>query len=84
MQCTHTLFPHPHSQFLVPCAPCYAGWLTAAAALQVGLGDKVAPTDVEEGMRVGVDRTKYQVRRAGYPYSHSWVSVSGAREILFS
>ena len=28
----------------------------------VGLGDKVSPTDIEEGMRVGVDRSaKYQV-----------------------
>jgi ATP-dependent 26S proteasome regulatory subunit len=28
----------------------------------VGLGERVAPTDVEEGMRVGVDRTKYQIQ----------------------
>ena len=28
----------------------------------VGLGEKVAPTDIEEGMRVGVDRTKYQIQ----------------------
>lgn len=37
------------------------------AKFVVGLGDKVAPTDVEEGMRVGVDRNKYQiqVRREG-------------------
>lgn len=27
----------------------------------VALGDRVAPTDIEEGMRVGVDRTKYQI-----------------------
>lgn len=32
------------------------------AKFVVGLGDKVAPTDIEEGMRVGVDRNKYQVR----------------------
>ena len=31
------------------------------AKFVVELGKKVAPTDVEEGMRVGVDRTKYQV-----------------------
>lgn len=31
------------------------------AKFVVGLGDKVAPTDIEEGMRVGVDRNKYQV-----------------------
>ncbi len=33
------------------------------AKFVVGLGDKVAPTDIEEGMRVGVDRNKYQVCR---------------------
>ena len=27
----------------------------------VDLGDQVAPTDIEEGMRVGVDRNKYQI-----------------------
>ena len=32
------------------------------AKLVVGLGDKIAPTDIEEGMRVGVDRTKYQIQ----------------------
>ena len=28
----------------------------------VGLGQHVAPTDIEEGMRVGVDRTKYSIQ----------------------
>lgn len=28
----------------------------------VGLDEKVAPTDIEEGMRVGVDRKKYQIQ----------------------
>jgi len=28
----------------------------------VGLGERVSPTDVEEAMRVGVDRTKYQIQ----------------------
>ena len=28
----------------------------------VGLGEKVAPTDIEEGMRVGVDRVKYCIQ----------------------
>lgn len=28
----------------------------------VGLGKRVSPTDVEEGMRVGVDRNKYQIQ----------------------
>jgi len=32
------------------------------AKFVVGLGDRVAPTDVEEGMRVGVDRNKYQIQ----------------------
>lgn len=32
------------------------------AKFVVGLGDKVAPTDIEEGMRVGVDRNKYKIQ----------------------
>lgn len=32
------------------------------AKFVVGLGEKVAPTDIEEGMRVGVDRTKYSIQ----------------------
>lgn len=28
----------------------------------VGLGKRVSPTDIEEGMRVGVDRSKYQIQ----------------------
>ncbi|KAF8819266.1 putative 26S proteasome regulatory subunit 7 [Cardiosporidium cionae] len=32
------------------------------AKFVVGLGDKVAPQDIEEGMRVGVDRTKYKIQ----------------------
>lgn len=32
------------------------------AKFVVDLGEKVAPTDVEEGMRVGVDRTKYAIQ----------------------
>ncbi|KAI9152404.1 26S proteasome regulatory subunit 7 [Blastocladiella emersonii ATCC 22665] len=32
------------------------------AKFVVGLGDRVSPTDVEEGMRVGVDRQKYQIQ----------------------
>jgi len=31
------------------------------AKFVVELSDNVAPTDIEEGMRVGVDRTKYQI-----------------------
>ncbi|CAG9329325.1 unnamed protein product [Blepharisma stoltei] len=32
------------------------------AKFVVGLGEKVAATDIEEGMRVGVDRTKYFIQ----------------------
>lgn len=32
------------------------------AKFVVALGDKVSPTDIEEGMRVGVDRNKYQIQ----------------------
>jgi len=28
----------------------------------VGLGERVAPTDIEEGMRIGVDRKKFQIQ----------------------
>ncbi|CAL4895966.1 unnamed protein product [Urochloa decumbens] len=32
------------------------------AKFAVGLADKVSPTDIEEGMRVGVDRNKYRIQ----------------------
>uniref|UniRef100_A0A6V7P4C8 1-(5-phosphoribosyl)-5-[(5-phosphoribosylamino)methylideneamino]imidazole-4-carboxamideisomerase n=1 Tax=Ananas comosus var. bracteatus TaxID=296719 RepID=A0A6V7P4C8_ANACO len=32
------------------------------AKFVVGLGDKVSPTDIEEAMRVGVDRNMYQIQ----------------------
>jgi len=32
------------------------------AKFVVALGERVAPTDIEEGMRVGVDRNKYQIQ----------------------
>ncbi len=32
------------------------------AKFVVGLGERVSPTDIEEGMRVGVDRNKYQIQ----------------------
>ena len=28
----------------------------------MGLGKNVAPSDIEEGMRVGVERNKYQIQ----------------------
>jgi 26S proteasome regulatory subunit T1 len=33
------------------------------AKFVVDLADTVAPTDIEEGMRVGVDRNKYQASK---------------------
>ena len=32
------------------------------AKFVVALGEKVSPSDIEEGMRVGVDRAKYQIK----------------------
>jgi 26S proteasome regulatory subunit T1 len=32
------------------------------AKFVVGLGEKVSPTDIDEGMRVGVDRVKYAIQ----------------------
>ena len=32
------------------------------AKFVVGLGNEVAPTDIEEGMQVGVDRNKYFIQ----------------------
>jgi len=32
------------------------------AKFVVGLGERVSPTDIEEGMRVGVDRNKYRIQ----------------------
>jgi len=32
------------------------------AKFVVGLGEKVSPTDIEEGMRVGVDRARYSIQ----------------------
>lgn len=32
------------------------------AKFVVGLGDKLAPTDIDEGMRVGVEKQKYSIQ----------------------
>uniref|UniRef100_A0A7S3Y2G3 AAA+ ATPase domain-containing protein n=1 Tax=Heterosigma akashiwo TaxID=2829 RepID=A0A7S3Y2G3_HETAK len=45
------------------------------AKFVVALGDKVAPTDVEEGMRVGVDRVKYSIQIPLPPRIDSTVSL---------
>eukprot|EP00949_MAST-11_sp_MAST-11-sp1_P004216 g4216.t1 len=42
--------------------PKYMINIKGVAKFVVGLGEKVSPTDVEEGMRVGVDRTKYFIQ----------------------
>ena len=36
------------------------------AKFVVDLADSVAPTDIEEGMRVGVDRNKYVIKSSVY------------------
>ena len=36
--------------------------LKQIAKFVVALGEKVSPTDIEEAMRVGVDRTKYEIQ----------------------
>ena len=41
--------------------PHYQGPLCACNRRPVQLGEKVAPTDIEEGMRVGVERQKYKI-----------------------
>jgi ATP-dependent 26S proteasome regulatory subunit len=38
------------------------GFFLLVLQFVVGLGEKVSPTDIEEGMRVGVDRNKYQIQ----------------------
>lgn len=42
--------------------PMYLINLRQIAKFVVDLGEKVSPTDIEEGMRVGVDRTKYAIQ----------------------
>lgn len=50
------------------------------AKFVVGLGEKVAPTDIEEGMRVGVDRTKYSIQIPLPPRIDPTVSVMTVEE----
>lgn len=52
------------------------------AKFVVGLGDRVAPTDIEEGMRVGVDRTKYQIQIPLPPKIDPTVTMMQVRRIL--
>lgn len=44
--------------------PKYVISIKQTAKFVVGLGDKAAPTDIEEGCRVGVDKQKYKIQIA--------------------
>jgi len=50
------------------------------AKFVVGLGDNVAPTDIQEGMRVGVDRTKYSIQVPLPPKIDATVSMMTVEE----
>jgi len=46
----------------------------------VGLADKVSPTDIEEGMRVGVDKNKYQIQLSLRPKIDPTVTLMQVEE----
>ena len=50
------------------------------AKFVVGLGQHVAPTDIEEGMRVGVDRTKYFIHIPLHPKIDLYVTMMTVEE----
>lgn len=50
------------------------------AKFVVGLSDKVSPTDIEEGMRVGVDRTNYKICMPLPPKMDATVSLMEVEE----
>eukprot|EP01039_Chlorochromonas_danica_P000235 gene235-253_t len=50
------------------------------AKFVVGLGEKVSPTDIDEGMRVGVDRTKYSIQLPLPPKIDPTVSLMEVEE----
>lgn len=50
------------------------------AKFVVALGDKVSPTDIEEGMRVGVDRAKYSIQMPLPPPVDASVSMMMVEE----
>lgn len=54
-RCTKILNPEGEN-------PKYIINMKQIAKFVVGLGDRVSPTDIEESMRVGVDRQKYQIQ----------------------
>lgn len=55
-RCTKIINPHSETDRK------YVINLRQVAKFVVGLGDKVSPTDIDEDMRVGVDRTKYAIQ----------------------
>eukprot|EP00161_Ancyromonas_sigmoides_P006727 TRINITY_DN177_c0_g1_i1.p2 TRINITY_DN177_c0_g1~~TRINITY_DN177_c0_g1_i1.p2 ORF type:complete len:459 (+),score=252.60 TRINITY_DN177_c0_g1_i1:91-1377(+) len=59
-RCTKIIEPSGDDQATEDCK--YVINIKQIAKFVVALGEKVAPTDIEEGMRVGVDRTKYQIQ----------------------
>ena len=50
------------------------------AKFVVGLGDKTSPTDIDEGMRVGVDRVKYAIQLPLPPKIDPTVSLMEVEE----
>ena len=53
-RCTKIINPGDEAKYVIN--------IRQIAKFVVGLGEKVSPTDIEEGMRVGVDRTKYAIQ----------------------
>lgn len=53
-RCTKIIDPGDDAKYVIN--------IRQIAKFVVGLGEKVSPTDIEEGMRVGVDRTKYAIQ----------------------
>ena len=54
-RCTKIVAPNTeHARYMIN--------IKSMAKYVVGLGEKVSPTDIDEGMRVGVDRTKHAIQ----------------------
>ena len=53
------------------------------AKFVVDLAEQVASTDIEEGMRVGVDRNKYQIHIPLPPKIDPSVTMMQVRKLLF-
>jgi 26S proteasome regulatory subunit T1 len=57
--------------------PKYVINIKQMAKYVVALGEKVSPTDIEEGMRVGVDRNKYQIQVLNFFFHDIKICCSG-------